>query len=176
MLRSEEEIIGLFDAFKKKEEVLEPVNAADTDIVALADGQLIDVTTVSDPMLAEKMMGESIAFTYDNDKITICSPANGTLGVVFPTGHAFGVTMKDGTELLVHIGIDTVNSKGDGFKVLGKKQGDVIRAGEPVVEVDLKKLSKKYEMPVMLIVTNTDDHPVAFIGPCTVTRGQKVNQ
>ena len=173
MLRSEEEIIGLFDAFKKKEEVLEP---ADTDIVALVDGQLIDVTTVSDPMFAEKMMGESIAFTYDDDKDTICSPANGTLGVVFPTGHTFGVTMKDGTELLVHIGIDTVNSKGDGFKVLEKKQGDVIRAGEPVVEVDLKKLSKKYEMPVMLIVTNTDEHPVKFIDPCTVTRGQKVNQ
>jgi len=173
LLRSEEEIIGLFDAFKKKEEVLEP---ADTDIVALVDGQLIDVTTVSDPMFAEKMMGESIAFTYDDDKDTICSPANGTLGVVFPTGHTFGVTMKDGTELLVHIGIDTVNSKGDGFKVLEKKQGDVIRAGEPVVEVDLKKLSKKYEMPVMLIVTNTDEHPVAFIEPCTVARGQKVNQ
>ena len=173
MLRSEEEIIGLFDAFKKKEEVLEP---ADTDIVALVDGQLIDVTTVSDPMFAEKMMGESIAFTYDDDKDTICSPANGTLGVVFPTGHTFGVTMKDGTELLVHIGIDTVNSKGDGFKVLGKKQGDAVKAGEPVVEVDLKKLSKKYEMPVMLIVTNTDEHPVKFIDPCTVTRGQKVNQ
>ena len=127
-------------------------------------------------MFAEKMMGESIAFTYDKDKVSICSSANGTLGVVFPTGHAFGVTMKDGTELLVHIGIDTVNSKGDSFKVLGKKQGDSVKAGDPVVEVDIKKLSKKYDMPVMLIITNTDEHPVTFIEPCTVTRGQKVIQ
>ncbi len=86
--------MGLFDAFKKKEVVLEPVNAADEDIVALADGQMIDVTTVSDPMFAEKMMGDSIAFSYEGDKVTICSPANGTLSAIFPTGHAFGVTMK----------------------------------------------------------------------------------
>ena len=135
--------MGLFDAFKKKEVVLEPVNAADEDIVALADGQMIDVTTVSDPMFAEKMMGDSIAFSYEGDKVTICSPANGTLSAIFPTGHAFGVTMKNGVELLVHIGIDTVNSKGDGFKVLGKKQDQAVKAGDPIVEVDLKKLKKQ---------------------------------
>lgn len=166
--------MGLFDAFKKKE-TLAPVNAADTDIVAPADGKLIDVTTVSDPMFAEKMMGESIAFTYDADKVTFCSPANGEISALFPTGHAFGVTMKDGTELLIHIGIDTVNAKGDGFKLLGKKQGDTVKAGDPIVEADIRKLGKKYEMPVMLIVTNSSEHEVKFIDPCSVTRGQKVN-
>lgn len=166
--------MGLFDAFKKKE-TLAPVSAADTDIVAPADGKLIDVTTVSDPMFAEKMMGESIAFTYEADKVTFCAPANGEISALFPTGHAFGVTMKDGTELLIHIGIDTVNSKGDGFKLLGKKQGDAVKAGEPIVEADIKKLSKTYEMPVMLIVTNSSEHEVKFIDPCNVTRGQKVN-
>lgn len=169
--------MGLFDAFKKKETVstLAAVNASDDDIVAVADGRLIDVTTVSDPMFAEKMMGESIAFRIDGDKVTFCSPANGTISALFPTGHAYGVTMKNGTELLVHIGIDTVNSKGEGFKLLGKKQGDTVKAGDPVVEADLKKLSKKYDMPVMLIVTNSSEHAVKFIDPCTVTRGQKVN-
>ena len=166
--------MGLFDAFKKKE-AFEALNVPDTDIVAIADGKLIDVTTVSDPMFAEKMMGESIAFTYDADKVTFCAPANGTISALFPTGHAFGITMKDGTELLVHIGIDTVNSKGDGFKLLGKKQGDTVKAGEAIVEADLKKLSKKYEMPVMLIVTNSAKHAVKFIDPQPVTRGQKIN-
>ena len=166
--------MGLFDAFKKKE-AFETLNVPDTDIVAIADGKLIDVTTVSDPMFAEKMMGESITFTYDADKVTFCAPANGTISALFPTGHAFGITMKDGMELLVHIGIDTVNSKGDGFKLLGKKQGDTVKAGEPIVEADLKKLSKKYEMPVMLIVTNSAEHEVKFIVPQPVTRGQKIN-
>lgn len=167
--------MGLFDSFKKKE-VLEPVNASDTDIVALADGQLIDVTTVSDPMFAEKMMGDSVAFTYTGSKVTICSPANGKLSAMFPTGHAFGVTMKNGVELLVHIGIDTVNAKGDGFRVLGAKQDDTVRAGDPIVEVDLKKLSKKYDMPVMLIVTNANDQTITFRSPCAVKRGESVIQ
>ena len=167
--------MGLFDVFKKKEEVFEELNAADTDIVAPADGRLIDVSTVSDAMFAQKMLGESVAFTYEGDKVTVCSPANGTLSVLFPTGHAFGMTMKDGTELLVHIGIDTVNAKGDGFRLMKKKQGDPVKAGDPIVEADLRKLSKKYEMPVMLIVTNSTEHPVSFAEPCDVTRGEKIN-
>ena len=83
--------------------------------------------------------------------------------------------MKDGTELLVHIGIDTVNAKGDGFRLMKKKQGDPVKAGDPIVEADLRKLSKKYEMPVMLIVTNSTEHPVSFAEPCDVTRGEKIN-
>lgn len=166
--------MGLFDAFKKKTEILEPLNVSDTDIVALADGELIDVTNVSDPMFAEKMMGDSVAFRYSGEKVTICSPANGTLSALFPTGHAFGVTMKNGVELLVHIGIDTVNAKGDGFRLLGKKQDDAVKAGDPIIEVDLKKLAKKYDMPVMLIVTNANEQTITFRTPCTVKRGESV--
>ena len=97
---------------------------------------------------------------------------------MFPTGHAFGVTMKNGVELLVHIGIDTVNAKGDGFRVLGVKQDDTVRAGDPIVEVDLKKLSKKYDMPVMLIITNANanDQTITFRSPCAVKRGESVIQ
>lgn len=163
--------MGLFDVFKKKEE---SITVDDTDIVAMADGEMIDVSTVSDPVFAQKMMGESVAFKYNSDKVTICSPANGKLSVVFPTGHAFGLTMKDGTELLVHIGIDTVSAKGNGFKTL-KKQGDTVKAGDLIVEADIKKLSQKYDMPVMLIVTNSNDHPVKFIEPCMVKKGQIIN-
>jgi PTS system glucose-specific IIA component len=165
--------MGLFDSFKKKK--LPEVNAADDDIVAMADGNLIDVTTVSDPVFAQKMMGDSIAFTYEGDKVTVCSPANGTLSVLFPTGHAFGITMKDGTELLVHIGINTVEAKGDGMKVQdGHKQGDTVKAGDPIVEVDLKKLRSKYDMSTMLIVTNDAGKKRNFIAPQKVERGSKV--
>ena len=169
--------MGLFDKlFKKEEEVVLPAleNVADEDIVAIADGELIDVSTVSDPVFAEQMMGKSTAFKFDKDKVVLCSPANGTLAVLFPTGHAYGIAMNNGVELLVHCGVDTVNAKGDGFKLLGKKQGDAIKAGDPIVEVDIKKLSKTYDMSTMLIITNANDKELDFIDPQTVTRGQKV--
>ena len=169
--------MGLFDKlFKKEEEVVLPAleNVADEDIMAIADGELIDVSTVSDPVFAEQMMGKSTAFKFDKDKVVLCSPANGTLAVLFPTGHAYGIAMNNGVELLVHCGVDTVNAKGDGFKLLGKKQGDAIKAGDPIVEVDIKKLSKTYDMSTMLIITNANDKELDFVDPQTVTRGQKV--
>ena len=169
--------MGLFDKlFKKEEEVVLPAleNVADEDIVAIADGELIDVSTVSDPVFAEQMMGKSTVFKFEKDKVVLCSPANGTLAVLFPTGHAYGIAMNNGVELLVHCGVDTVNAKGDGFKLLGKKQGDAIKAGDPIVEVDIKKLSKTYDMSTMLIITNANDKELDFVDPQTVTRGQKV--
>ena len=145
--------MGLFDAFKKKE-AFEALNVPDTDIVAIADGKLIDVTTVSDPMFAEKMMGESIAFTYDADKDTFCAPANGTISALFPTGHAFGITMKDGTELLVHIGIDTVKLGGEHYTIHAK-QGDTVKKGDLIVEVDLEGVKNAgYDVITPMIVSN----------------------
>lgn len=169
--------MGLFDKlFKKEEEINLPAleNVSDDDIVALADGELIDISTVSDPVFAQQMMGKSTAFKYPEGKTVLCSPANGTLAVLFPTGHAYGIMMNNGVELLVHCGVDTVNAKGDGFKLLGKKQGDPVKAGDPIVEVDVAKLSKTYDMSTMLIITNPNDKELDFIEPQTVTRGQKV--
>ena len=169
--------MGLFDKlFKKEEEVVLPAleNVADEDIVAIADGELIDVSTVSDPVFAEQMMGKSTAFKFDKDKVVLCSPANGTLAVLFPTGHAYGIAMNNGVELLVHCGVDTVNAKGDGFKLLGKKQGDSVKAGEPIVEVDVEKLAKTYDMSTMLIITNDNGKSLDFIDPQKVSRGQSV--
>jgi PTS system glucose-specific IIA component len=168
--------MGLFDKlFKKEEEISLPAleNTSDEDIVALADGELIDVSTVSDPVFAEEMMGKSIAFRYEG-KTVLCSPANGTLGVLFPTGHAYGIVMNNGVELLVHCGIDTVNAKGDGFRLLDRKQGDPVKAGDPIVEVDISKLSKTYDMSTMLIITNANGKEYEFIEPQHVTRGQQV--
>ena len=171
--------MGLFDKFIKKEEPVSlPAleNVADEDIVAIADGELIDITTVSDPVFAEQMMGKSTAFKYDKDKVVLCAPANGNLAVLFPTGHAYGLLMKNGVELLVHCGVDTVNAKGDGFRLLDKKQGDDVKAGDPIVEVDIKKLSKTYDMSTMLIITNPNDMEFEFVDPQHVTRGQKVTK
>lgn len=153
---------------KSKEEV------ASNSIVAPIDGEMFDISKVSDPVFAEKMMGDGIAFKTDADKITVCSPADGSLEVVFPTGHAFGVKTAEGVDLLIHIGINTVEANGDGFKLLGKKQGSKVKAGDPIVEVDVKKLSEKYEMPVMLIITDDNGVAISFLGEQTVTVGQNI--
>ena len=108
--------MGFFDFLKKQDKTV-----SDDSIVAIANGELFDVSTVSDPMFADQLMGKSIAFKFENDTVTLCSPANGTLSVLFPTGHAFGITMNNGVELLIHCGINTVDAKGKGFKLLNKK-------------------------------------------------------
>jgi PTS system glucose-specific IIA component len=170
--------MGFFDKlFKKEEEIsLPPVEVGDDAIVAVADGQMIDVAKVSDPVFAEKMMGDSTAFSYDGGKVVLCAPANGTLSVLFPTGHAFGITRSDGVELLVHCGVNTVEAKGDGFRLLNKKQGDTVKAGDPIVEADIGKLSAKYDMSTMLIITNPNGKEFHFLEPQPVKRGQSVIQ
>lgn len=139
--------MGLFNIFKKDNNL----NVKETDIVSLGNGKMISPKEINDPMFAEEMMGQTIGFILSDGEVV--APATGKLEVLFPTGHAFALRMNDGTGLLVHIGIDTVNLKGKGFKVL-KKQGDRVRAGEAVVKVDLDIVKQAgYDATTMLIVT-----------------------
>lgn len=139
--------MGLFNIFKKDNNL----NVKETDIVSLGNGKMISPKEINDPMFAEEMMGQTIGFILSDGEVV--APATGKLEVLFPTGHAFALRMNDGTGLLVHIGIDTVNLKGKGFKVL-KKQGDRVRAGEAVVKVDLDTVKQVgYDATTMLIVT-----------------------
>ena len=169
--------MGLFDFLKKKEELpVNTISVGDDVIIAPADGEQVDISTVPDPVFAEKMMGDGVAFRFPLKKVTLCAPANGTLSVLFPSGHAFGVTMKDGVEVLIHIGIETVNAKGDGFRLCGKKQGDAVKAGDPIVTVDFEKLAKTYDISTMLIITNPNDRTISFRGPGPVTKGMQINE
>ncbi|MCI8576760.1 MAG: PTS glucose transporter subunit IIA [Lachnospiraceae bacterium] len=165
----------MFSFFKKKEEAVEalPIHVSDTDIVAVADGTMIPLEQVKDEVFAQKMMGDGVAFELKGD--VIYAPCNGTLAAAFPTGHAFGFAMKDGVELLIHIGINTVNGNGDGFQVLAK-QGQEVSAGIPLVKLDLKKLRANYDMTTMLIITAAGDKEICFIDYGDVTRGQKINK
>lgn len=160
-------------SFTRKKEKFEVFDINDTQIVAMQDGYAIDITAVKDSVFSKKLMGDGIAFQYEKKKITLCSPCNGKLTVMFPTGHAFGITMNNGVELLIHIGIDTVKSQGKGFKIL-KKQGETLQAGEPVVVVDVKELSKSYDMTTMLIITNSEGNEFCFIDEQSVVRGQDI--
>ncbi len=167
--------MGLLDRlFGKFENELPKVHADDGDITAPCDGEIIDVKTVSDPMFADELLGRSTAFRLPETTVTVCAPANGVIRALFPTGHAFGIETKEGVEILVHIGIETVNAKGDGFEVLSKRVGDTVEAGDPIVKADIRKLSAKYDTSLILIITADNGKHIEFIAPQKVTRGQSL--
>lgn len=148
------------------------VTADDGKIVAVANGKMIDITTVNDETFAGKMLGDGVAFELKDG--TIVAPSSGILSVMAETGHAFGITRADGVELLVHIGINTVEMNGIGFKNLAKA-GDKVKAGQPIVNVDLKMLKNKgYDLTTMLIVTDNNGKNINFGSYGEVSRGETV--
>jgi len=82
-------------------------------------------------------MGPGVAVDPTGD--TIVAPADGTVASVFPTGHAIGLALDDGTELLIHVGIDTVSLKGDGFTTL-VAAGDKVTTGTPLLRFDAARI------------------------------------
>ncbi|CAM2846634.1 glucose-specific PTS transporter subunit IIBC [Paenibacillus sediminis] len=104
-------------------------------IVAPANGELMDISNVPDPVFSERMTGDGFAILPSDGKIA--SPVNGKVYNVFPSKHAIGIMSEGGKEVLVHIGVNTVKLKGQGFNVL-VKEGDEVKAGQPIMEVDLE--------------------------------------
>ncbi|GIP44975.1 PTS glucose transporter subunit IIABC [Paenibacillus sp. J45TS6] len=104
-------------------------------IVMPANGELLDITQVPDPVFSEKMTGDGFAFLPHEN--TIHSPVNGKVFNVFPSKHAIGILSDGGKEVLVHIGVNTVKLKGQGFKVL-VEEGDIVSAGQSIMEVDVE--------------------------------------
>lgn len=149
-------------------------NSTSTDIIACCSGKLIDATTLPDPVFAQKMLGETCAIAPREDTITVYSPSDGSVSALFPTGHAFGITRPDGVEILVHIGINTVEAHGEGLRVLDVRQGDTVKAGKPMVEVDVKKLSQTYNMSIMTIITDAQQQSISFKTSGSIHQGDSI--
>lgn len=105
------------------------------DIVSPVNGELLDITQVPDAVFSQKMTGDGFAFLSDDGKIA--SPVYGKVFNVFPSKHAIGIMSDGGKEVLVHIGVNTVKLKGQGFTIL-VEEGDLVAAGQPIMEVDLE--------------------------------------
>ncbi|MEK4296952.1 glucose-specific PTS transporter subunit IIBC [Paenibacillus sp. FSL R5-0914] len=105
------------------------------DIVSPVNGELVDIIEVPDAVFSQKMTGDGFAFLSDDGKIA--SPVYGKVFNVFPSKHAIGIMSDGGKEVLVHIGVNTVKLKGQGFTVL-VEEGDLVAAGQPIMEVDLE--------------------------------------
>ncbi|PEQ94368.1 hypothetical protein CN481_06715 [Bacillus sp. AFS006103] len=109
------------------------------DFVMPIEGEIISITEVPDQVFSQKMMGEG--FGIIPSKGTVVSPVDGEIMSVFPTKHAIGIISKQGYEILIHIGLDTVNLKGEGFNVL-VKEGQRITKGQEILTFDLEFIKK----------------------------------
>ncbi len=126
-----------------------------------AAGTVLPLSEVPDPMFSEGTMGPGLAIDPSGD--TIVAPAGATVASVFPTGHAIGLTLADGTELLIHIGIDTVEMKGDGFETL-VKAGDTVDVGTPLIRFDAEKIRAAGHSAITpVIVLNNENATVEFV-------------
>ena len=101
------------------------------------DGAAADLSTTPDAAFAGKMMGDGAVVTPSGDMV--CAPEDGEISLVFDTKHAVGLTTDSGVELLIHVGIDTVNLNGQGFTAL-VETGQRVKRGDPLLRIDLEYL------------------------------------
>ena len=124
------------------------------EVHSVADGQVINIEDVKDPVFSQKMMGDGFAVEPDNGRIV--SPVAGKVTSVFPTKHALGLVTDNGLEVLVHIGLDTVSLEGKPFEVK-VTEGQTVAAGDLLVEADLDAIREAgRETSTIVVFTNAD--------------------
>ncbi|MGV0361846.1 glucose PTS transporter subunit IIA [Corynebacterium minutissimum] len=134
-------------------EAAEPAAGTTTDIASPAAGEVVPMAEIDDPVFSAGTLGDGVGIVPENNDVY--SPVSGTVMSAMKSGHAYGVKTEDGVEVLVHIGINTVKMKGDGFTPAVKK-GDTIQKGELLATVDFDKVREAgYDTTIVLAVTNT---------------------
>ncbi|QUH16185.1 beta-glucoside-specific PTS transporter subunit IIABC [Lacticaseibacillus rhamnosus] len=149
---------GGINAPAKNQAAAEVVADHAETLAAPVKGTLVTLSDVPDEVFASGTMGQGIAIEPEENVVK--SPVAGTVSLVYPTGHAIGITSDKGAEILIHIGIDTVNLKGKHFKAL-IEQGQKVTVGTPLVEFDYQAIQAAgYAPTVTMIVTNSDQYQV----------------
>jgi sugar PTS system EIIA component len=118
-------------------------------VLAPIDGTVVELEKVPDEVFAQKMVGDGVAI--DPSGQVAVAPVAGNLVKLFPGGHAFGISTSAGIELIVHIGLDTIELKGEGFENIAT-EGQVVQAGTPIVRFDrstIERLGKVILSPVV---------------------------
>jgi glucose-specific phosphotransferase system IIA component len=142
------------------------------EIVALADGKMIALEKVKDEVFSKKIMGDGIAIELTGNMIV--APASGTIKMMFPTMHAFGLVLDNGIEILVHVGLDTVELKGKGFKRFVNVNSKVKR-GDPIIQIDKDFIEKEgYDTTALMILTNCNGYRITFSQEGMVKKGKSV--
>lgn len=144
---------------KNKDKIVSEAELAESrkqDIIASPlDGRIKKLADIEDEVFASGAMGEGVAIVPT--KGVIYAPANAKVSMIFKTGHAVGLTTELGTEILIYIGLDTVELEGEGFEKL-VNEGEEVLSGQPLINFDMDKIKQKgYKLDIPIIVTNTND-------------------
>lgn len=123
-------------------------------VFAPVKGSVFDITKVPDAVFSQKMMGDGIAVEPENDMVL--APCDGRVLLISSTKHAIAIE-SEGVELLIHIGLDTVDLEGQGFDVL-VETGSHVKKGEPLITFDREYIqAQKKILTTMMVITNMDD-------------------
>jgi len=123
----------------------------------VSSGEVIQLSQVSDSAFASGALGKGFAVIPDEENGEIFAPIAGEVTVVFPTKHAYGIKTEDGVEVLIHVGVDTVNLEGKGFTSY-VKVGDQVKTGDVLATVDFSVIKAAgFDSTVMVVVTNSAD-------------------
>lgn len=138
-------MLGLFKTDKNKNILVK----------APLEGRVMDITEVPDLVFSQRIVGDGIAIEPVGGRVT--SPIDGEVIQIMDTKHAIGLKSKEGIELLIHVGIDTVEMKGEGFEV-HVAAGDRVRTGDLLITFDLERVrSKAKSIITPVVITNTED-------------------
>ena len=136
----------MFNFFKKDK------NSKNISFKSPLKGEIINIEDVEDPVFATKVLGEGIAIKPFEGKVF--APINGTIETIFPTNHALGIKINNEIEMLIHIGINTVELNGKFFKSY-VENGAKINEGDLLIEFDLEKIKESgYSITTPIIITN----------------------
>ena len=117
-------------------------------------GRTVPLSEVSDPTFSAEILGKGIAVIPEDDVIK--SPCDGVIDLMFDTGHAVNLRCDNGAEVLIHVGLDTVSLKGEGFRTL-KQTDEKVKKGDPLIEFDRVLLKEKgFDTVIPIIICNTD--------------------
>ncbi|WP_313127915.1 PTS sugar transporter subunit IIA [Anaerocolumna sp.] len=142
----------MFDKLKETLGIKEKTNT----ILAPVEGYACSLKEVNDPTFNQEILGKGIAIKPAKGRVV--SPVNGTVTLVFETKHAISITRDSGEEILIHIGLDTVDLKGKYFTA-HVKEGDKVKAGDLLVEFDLEKIKEAgYDVTTPVVICNSNEY------------------
>lgn len=143
------------------------------EIVSPVNGVCVSLSQVPDKMFSQKMLGDGIAFVYDDEVVS--APCDGVITMIAKTKHAFGIQASNGAEVLIHIGLNTVSLEGKGFEML-VHENQIVKVGDNVLKVN-QSLFKENGLTLItpVVVTNTEEFEFSKkIKDMSVQRGEVV--
>lgn len=153
-------LVFLFGQKDKEQQIEDKVSEVNDSILNPVVGEIVDLETINDEMFKNEMMGKTVAIKATENIVS--APISGRIATLFPTNHALGIIDDTGLEVLIHVGIDTVKLNGQGFEAL-VSQGDVVKVGDPLLNVDFKAVeAASYDSSVLVVVTNEGNKTIDY--------------